>query len=356
MKKNFPLSPKKFSAKLLSWFDQYGRHDLPWQKNKTPYRVWVSEIMLQQTQVSTVIAYFDRFIEAFPDVNALANATEDQVLHLWTGLGYYSRARNVLKAAQKIVSTFDGRFPSDLDGLQSLPGIGRSTAGAILSIAFEKKATILDGNVKRVLTRLYGFTKWPGEKNVTEHLWQIAETLTPAKRAADYSQAIMDLGATLCVRGKPNCGLCPFNTVCVAHAKGLEKTIPASKPRKPLPVRQTYVLMLQNPEGAVLLVKRPAQGIWAGLWSFPELDPEATPADIKQYCRDELKSPVTRFTQQKPFRHTFSHYHLDIVPILIQVKKPGIMDSSQQIWYNIRQSRLIGLPAPIKTLLTQLDP
>src|SRR3990167_8286209 len=204
------LTPKKFQQLLCQWFDTHGRKNLPWQKNKTPYRVWLSEIMLQQTQVSTAIPYFQRFLTRFPTIKSLANASEDEVLHLWTGLGYYSRARNLYHAAKLVVEKHHGKFPDQLEELEKLPGIGRSTAGAILSIAFEKKATILDGNVKRVLTRLYGITEWVGEKKIIEALWKLAEKYTPAFRCADYTQAIMDLGATLCIRGKPACEKCPF--------------------------------------------------------------------------------------------------------------------------------------------------
>jgi len=231
------LDPKRLQKLIFTWFDRYGRKNLPWQQNKTPYRVWLSEVMLQQTQVSTVIPYFERFLQQFPDIESLANAPLDSVLHLWTGLGYYSRARNLHKTAGLIKKNFAGIFPETLDALEDLPGIGRSTAGAILSIAFKKPAAILDGNVKRVLTRLQGLTEWPGEKESLTYLWKAAIHYTPLNRPDDYAQAMMDLGATICVRGTPSCEKCPLKKYCIAHLQGIEKNLPRQKPKKKLPVR-----------------------------------------------------------------------------------------------------------------------
>ncbi len=349
------IAAYNFQKTILAWFDRHGRKTLPWQFDKTPYRVWVSEIMLQQTQVSTVIPYFERFMQRFPDIHALANAKEDEVLHLWTGLGYYSRARNLQRTAQQVTQNFNGVLPDNLEQLQLLPGIGRSTAGAILAIAFKKRATILDGNVKRVLTRLFGITDWPGEKKVADRLWEIAEMLSPTERIDDYTQAMMDIGATVCVRGKPVCEKCPLTGICRAKQLGIEKTLPHPKPKKSLPIRQATLLILRHAEH-VVLEKRAPTGIWGGLWSLPELPDFAEENVINAYCRQRLQLPVTEINWGKPFRHTFSHFHLDILPAFITLphKPAKIMDSEQQIWYNLNQSQTVGLPAPIKKLLRNL--
>ncbi len=339
-----------FQGLVLSWYDQYGRKDLPWQFDKTPYRVWISEIMLQQTQVNTVIPYFQKMIERFKDIKALANASEDEVLHLWTGLGYYSRARNLHRTAKIVTQNFQSRFPDNLEELQALPGIGRSTAGAILAIAFQKKAAILDGNAKRVLTRFHGITAWPGEKKITEQLWILAEKYTPDKRVADYTQAIMDVGATICVRGKPLCQQCPLKKSCIAKKQGIAEKLPHPKPRKALPVRQTTLLILHK-DNCVLLEKRPPTGIWGGLWSLPETS-ASSPQEIQKICQ-RLKFKIKEIELGDSFRHTFSHFHLDIVPAFIAVKESPskIMEAGQQIWYNLNKPKNVGLPAPVKKLL-----
>lgn len=347
------MKPAQFQQKIIDWYDQHGRKTLPWQQNKTPYRVWISEVMLQQTQVATVIPYFERFMQRFPTVESLANAPEDDVLHLWTGLGYYSRARNLHRSAKQIVNEFDSLFPATLDSLQMLAGVGRSTAGAILALAYQQKATILDGNVKRVLTRFSGITEWPGEKSVLDKLWKTAELLTPENRIADYTQAMMDLGATVCIRGKPLCENCPLETICIARALGIEKQLPQSKPKKSLPIKQATLLILQHKQ-EVFLQKRPAAGIWGGLWSLPELSGFATEQEITDFCWQQFKLKSQTIIAGQSFRHTFSHYHLEILPIFITVKRHSatkIMDSNQQIWYNLNESQLVGLPAPVKKLL-----
>ncbi|MCD6039212.1 MAG: mutY [Gammaproteobacteria bacterium] len=350
------LAPPQFQELLLNWFNHFGRKDLPWQQNKTPYRVWISEIMLQQTQVSTVINYFNRFIEYFPNVETLAAANEDAILHLWTGLGYYNRARNLHKTAKIIIQHYKGKFPDQLNELEKLPGIGRSTAGAILSIAFNQPAAILDGNVKRVLTRLHGITEWPGSKKINEQLWLLATQYTPAQRSADYTQAIMDLGATLCVRGKPRCPECPFQYFCSAHIQGIEKTLPIAKPRKTLPVRQATLLILRKKPQLVLLEKRPPVGVWASLWSLPQMDGTPSPSAIRKLCKQRFHLNVEQVLFDKSFRHTFSHFHLDIVPALLNVKVDNrIMEDAHQIWYNLQRTQAIGLPAPIKLLLNNLE-
>lgn len=305
--------------------------------------------MLQQTQVTTVIPYFERFMQTFPSVSDLAQAEEDKVLHLWTGLGYYSRARNLLKAAKMVTSEFNGEFPTDLETMETLPGVGRSTAGAILSIAQAQPTAIMDGNVRRVLSRYLAIEEWPGSPKVSNQLWRIAESFTPDNRNPDYTQAIMDLGATVCKRSKPVCGGCPFEKECQANQKGLTTKIPASKPKKEKPVKQTWMLMVQLPDGRAELYKRPSTGIWASLYSFPEFD-----------SMESLEGFVaTRYGQQplevwNTFRHTFSHYHLEITPVLLKLDKTSISENDS-LWYNPALSdEEIGLAAPVKKLISKL--
>ena len=260
-----------FSESLLDWFDEHGRKNLPWQKPITPYRVWLSEVMLQQTQVDTVIPYFEKFVNTYPDVASLAAAPIDHVLHLWTGLGYYARARNLHKCAITVCENYEGQFPSDQNELATLPGIGRSTAAAIASIAFEQPTAILDGNVKRVLTRHRAIEGWPGNKKIESQLWEIAEDYMPQTRCRDYTQAIMDLGATLCTRSKPQCLLCPVNHDCIAKQNGNPTDYPSKKPKKAQPVKDTHMLIARH-HNDILLEQRPASGIWGGLWSFKEFE------------------------------------------------------------------------------------
>lgn len=282
---------------VLNWFESHGRKNLPWQKNITPYRVWLSEIMLQQTQVTTVIPYFERFIKQFPTLKKLALANEDTVLHLWTGLGYYSRARNLLKTAKIIQKEFQSKFPTDLTTLQQLPGIGRSTAGAILALSMHQQATILDGNVKRVLSRVFALNAWQHEKK----LWAIAEALTPKKNIAAYTQAMMDLGAMICTRTKPKCTICPLQKQCIAYRHEQQTEFPGKKPKKTLPIRQIQLLLLYDNQGKILLEKRPAKGIWGGLWSLPEYNH----VDIKHFCEKTYHCEIKSLKKQPPFRHTF---------------------------------------------------
>ena len=341
------------SDRVLAWFDHSGRKDLPWQQNINPYRVWVSEIMLQQTQVTTVIPYFERFMAELPTVKALANADEDTVLHLWTGLGYYSRARNLHKTAKLVCTQHKGKFPNSVEQLSELPGIGRSTAGAIVSIAFKKPAAILDGNVKRVLARFHTVDGWPGQSAVAAKLWHYAQAHTPTERVADYSQAMMDLGATLCTRSKPGCLLCPINGDCLGHQQGDAVNYPGKKPKKTLPIKHTQMLIIQNPDGDIMLEKRPPSGIWGGLWSLPQLERDQC---AEEFCSNTLDEKPTAIETWPHYRHTFSHYHLDIHPVLITLShQPSlIMEAERQLWYNIRQPQTIGLAAPIKKLLLKL--
>jgi len=348
-----------FSERLLNWFKQHGRHDLPWQHPREPYRVWLSEIMLQQTQVKTVIPYFERFINEFPNIAKLAQATQDEVLHLWTGLGYYARGRNLHKAAQKIMEDHAGVFPKFYDDILALPGIGPSTSAAILAQAFNQPSTILDGNVKRVLTRFHAISGWPGEKKIETQLWAHAKQHTPNHSAADYTQAIMDLGATVCSRSKPSCEICPINQDCTANAQGNPKDYPTSKKRSTLPVKQTTMLLLQNTDGEILLQQRPAQGIWGNLWSLPEMEPHKikpdtiTPEDVAFISQQNFGCTIQSSKTLETFRHTFSHYHLDIQPLLCRVSTHTqcVMDSDSQVWYKCEPADKRGLPAPVKKLL-----
>jgi A/G-specific adenine glycosylase len=339
--------------RLLAWCDRHGRKDLPWQEPRDPYRVWVSEIMLQQTQVATVIPYFERFMARFPDVAALAKADIDEVLHLWTGLGYYARARNLHKAARRIVAEHGGRFPTDFEAVAALPGIGRSTAGAVLALACDQRHPILDGNVKRVLTRHFRIAGWPGETKVEKRLWETADALTPTERVADYTQAIMDLGATVCRRTRPDCGACPLEGSCAARRAGDVDAYPAPRPRKRLPERATLMLLIRNEAGEVLLTRRPPTGIWGGLWSLPECAPGA---DIRAYGRRTLGLDLAPGQSWDTLRHTFSHFHLDITPVPAQVlgTRPAVLESAPSVWYNPDSPDARGLAAPVKRLLERL--
>ena len=344
------LNQATFSQRLLTWYDIAGRKTLPWQQNKTPYRVWVSEIMLQQTQVSTVIPYYERFMERFPDVIALADAPQDEVLHLWTGLGYYARARNLHKAAQVIRDKHNGSFPETFDEVADLPGIGRSTAGAILSLSLKQHHAILDGNVKRVLTRWLALEGWPGQKQIENELWDWAIKLTPAEGVEQYNQAIMDLGASLCSRTKPQCGICPMNDDCGGYLQGTPTAYPTPKPnKKKIPVRQTCLLIMQYRQ-SVWLQQRPAQGIWGGLFSFPEF---SSVADAQHWLQ-QIGYTETVIQPLAEFRHTFSHFHLDITPLLVNLSQPAhsIMEQSNELWYNLKQPSSVGLSAVTLKLLT----
>ncbi len=340
-----------FSQAVLAWFDHSGRHDLPWQIDPTPYRVWISEIMLQQTQVTTVIPYYQRFMARFPHVIALADEGLDEVLSLWSGLGYYARARNLHKAASLIRDQYNGDFPLQIEQVMALPGIGRSTAGAILSLSTEQRHAILDGNVKRVLCRFKAIESWPGQRAVEEELWRLAESYTPKARVHHYNQAMMDLGATLCRRGKPQCAACPLNRHCQGLAQGIAQTLPVPRPRKTLPVKQTRMLLLHDEHGQVLLQQRPPVGLWGGLWCLPECPPDEAVAD---WIQRNLGLEVEGVGEWPGLRHTFSHFHLDITPTIARVKGPTarVMEARPSVWYNTGQSEHDrGLAAPVQRLL-----
>jgi A/G-specific adenine glycosylase len=342
-----------FSERLLAWFDLSGRKDLPWQKNVTPYRVWLSEIMLQQTQVSTVIPYYLRFVQQFPDIVSLAKASVDDVLVLWTGLGYYARARNLHKTARIVVNAYDGFFPSTIDTLISLPGIGRSTAGAIMSLAHHQRFPILDGNVKRVLSRYAAIEGWPGHKAVETTLWHLAEQLLPEHRFANYIQAQMDLGATVCTRSKPNCSACPFSNDCQAYLQGSTAHYPASKPKKAIPTRETHWVVAQSSDGKLLLEQRDKRGIWGGLWSFSEKE---SLEEVQNHCEFTNIFISNSREQLSQIKHSFSHYKLIIYPHLIQCKqnRDVIADNNKLKWYKIDEALQLGLPAPVKQFIQSL--
>ncbi len=341
-----------FAKAVLAWFDRAGRKHLPWQHNITPYRVWLSEIMLQQTQVSTVIPYFEKFIARFPDVDALAAANQDDVLALWTGLGYYSRARNLHRTAQIICEQYNSIFPDTVEALSQLPGIGRSTAGAIVSIAYKKHAAILDGNVKRVLARFYAISGWTGDSATQKTLWHHAEKLTPKTRTGDYTQAMMDLGATVCTRSKPRCTQCPLQTHCVAYRDNSIAQYPEKKSKKTLPTRIVNMLMIRNTAGEILLQQRAPAGLWGSLWCLPEISPEK---DVGDSCKDLCEQQPKKIEIWPSWKHSFSHFHLDITPILIDVntRAKKIAEPNQQ-WITPKQASALGMPAPAVKLLAQL--
>lgn len=340
-----------FSQQVIAWQVLHGRQDLPWQKQRTAYRVWLSEIMLQQTQVATVVPYFKRFIKQFPSIKSLAQADEDLVLSLWSGLGYYSRARNLHRCAQIIVDQYKGRFPKNIQALEKLPGIGRSTAGAIMALAFEQPCSILDGNVKRVLSRFFAIEGWYGESQVQKQLWQLSDSLVPDDKIIAYTQGMMDLGAMICTRTKPACNRCPLQSDCQAFAQQRTTELPTPKPKKKLPTRQKYFLLISNAEDKILLEKRPPVGIWGGLWSLLECE---ISVDIKTYCKTNLGLTVQAMTFGETFTHIFSHFRLTIAPVFIQAKSLGdsVLQPGNQSWYTIGQALELGLATPVKKLLS----
>ena len=346
------MSSPSLSRRVLAWYDRHGRKTLPWKRKRDPYRIWVSEIMLQQTQVTTVIPYFNRFIARFPDIKALARANLDEVLHLWTGLGYYARARNLHKAAQHIVEEHASVFPRRFEAVTDLPGIGRSTAGAILALAFGQRHPILDGNVKRVLARYHAVDTPLNKRDTDDRLWHLAEKYTPRKRVADYTQAIMDLGATVCTRTKPRCTACPLRTACHACRLGAPQNYPVRAAKRSTPVKATRMLMIRDQRGRILLQQRPPAGLWGGLWGFPE----CANGNARHWCRKELGLNIQTDAPWPVLRHSFSHFHLDITPIPAQVVggTDQAMENAETVWYNVRRPDQRGFSAPVKRLLEQL--
>lgn len=343
-------APDEFAGTLLAWFDRHGRHDLPWQHPRTPYRVWLSEIMLQQTQVQVVAPYFERFVAALPDLRALAGASLDEVLALWSGLGYYTRARNLHAAALRCMELHGGELPRDHAALVALPGIGRSTAGAILAQAWGDRSAILDGNVKRVLARVHGIDGWPGTPVVEKQLWAIAEAELPGTRLADYTQAQMDFGATLCTRHDPGCERCPLHGRCIAWLSGRVQELPTPKPGKPLPRRSAAVLVLRDASGRLLLQRRPATGVWAALWSLPQ-------ADDVDGARDWFAAHVRGdFDAGAPLPaidHAFTHYRLRLEPVQWNAvaARDAVADNGDLRWVESAELGGLGIPAPVRKLL-----
>jgi A/G-specific adenine glycosylase len=344
-----PIAPP-----LLEWHERHGRHDLPWQHDRTPYRVWVSEIMLQQTQVSTVIPYYQRFMERFPTVTALADAPIDDVLHLWAGLGYYARGRNLHRAAVTIRDEFHGEFPREFDQVAGLPGIGRSTAGAILSLSLDQRFPILDGNVKRVLSRYYGVDGDPADRATIQVLWRLADESTPDTQVSTYTQAIMDLGATVCTRRKPLCAYCPLSADCYARRTSRQDQLPAPRAAKAARrSRHVYMLVAMREDESVFLERRPEAGIWGGLWCLPEFETESAAISFAQHSLARSRKPLQSLGKVE---HAFTHFDLVITPLLADCAGPaGVMDDARSVWYKLREPARIGLPAPIKTLLDRLS-
>lgn len=343
------MSDPSFSCRVLEWFENHGRKDLPWQSPQDPYRVWISEIMLQQTQVTTVLGYFERFMASFPNIETLAHAPLEAVLDHWAGLGYYARARNLHRTAHILVTDWNGRFPETVSDLETLPGIGRSTAGAILSLGLGKTAPILDGNVRRVLARHFAVEGWPGQSATNKTLWSLSESLTPTNRTAAYNQAMMDLGATVCTPKSARCDVCPLQATCIAHERSEEDAYPARKPSKAIPVRRTFFLILMNQETEVFLEARPASGIWGGLLSLPECKSRD---DVENWCRDRLTEyRISAWLPEQ--RHTFSHFHLDFVSVLIHIEERDawLVVHREQFF---RTEEALRVPAPIRTLLDHI--
>jgi len=339
-----------FATRLLDWFDRCGRHDLPWQHPRTPYRVWVSEIMLQQTQVQTAAPYFERFMSAFPTLPALAQASLDQVLAQWSGLGYYARARNLHQAARACIERHAGELPRDTTALEALPGIGRSTAAAIMAQAWGERCAILDGNVKRVLARYHGVPGWPNSPAVQKQLWLLAERHLPAARLADYTQAQMDFGATLCTRLNPACAICVLQPQCVAWQQGRVAELPTPRPGKPLPQREALVLLARNAHGEVLMQRRPPTGIWASLWSLPQAD---DPAALREWFERHLQGDFDSANALDPIQHAFTHFRLRLQPVQFDglAMRAGVGDNDDLRWMPQPGLQSIGIPAPIRKLL-----
>lgn len=342
---------------LGEWFAEHGRKDLPWQQNPGAYRVWVSEIMLQQTQVATVIPYFERFMLSFPDIASLADATQDAVLHHWSGLGYYARARNLHQAAGIIQQQHSGNFPEKFDDVVALPGIGRSTAGAILSLALGQHHAILDGNVKRVLSRYYAVDGWPGKQAVAQKLWVLAEKNTPAESAATHNQAMMDLGATVCVRSKPLCNSCPLQAGCQASRSDRVALFPAPKPKQKKPLKETYMLIAWRGD-EVYLERRPPAGIWGGLWSFPEMPVTDTAmSEVSHWCAERFAAQPQSIDQWDTVHHSFSHFDLNIRPIVLRLTGASstVSEDGAKKWYPLNRPLSVGLAAPVEKLMKSLQ-
>ena len=348
---------RAFAGRVIAWQRCHGRHDLPWQRTRDPYRIWVSEIMLQQTQVAAVMRYYERFMDRFPDVRALAAADLDDVLQLWAGLGYYSRARNLHACARAVVDRHAGEFPREPVALAALPGIGRSTAAAIAAFAFGARAAILDGNVKRVLARVFGVEGYPGERAVEQRLWAMADSLLPADGIEPYTQGLMDLGATVCVRARPHCARCPLAPDCIARRTHRTAELPAARPRRVVPQRRTAMLVLRDVD-RVLVERRPASGIWGGLWSLPQMPADATPERIAAEVTARYGMQMHVAEPLGAFEHAFTHFRLQVLPWVVDVggaqgASPGEPASGIR-WLDAGEVAQAGLPQPVKRLLLAL--
>lgn len=342
-----------FANRLISWQKIHGRHDLPWQNTTDPYAIWVSEIMLQQTQVSAVIGYYAKFMARFPTIADLANATQDEVLQHWSGLGYYSRARNLHHAAQTMMDKHAGQFPQDFNTIQTLSGIGRSTAAAIASFAFNQVQTILDGNVKRVLARHFAISGWTSAPKTEKTLWQLAESLLPQSDMVAYTQGLMDLGATICTRSKPKCTACPLVSTCMAYQQQLTTVLPTPKPKKSIPEKSTTMLILRQ-GNEVMLVKRPATGIWGGLWSFPEID-DHEQQDYVALALSQFGINTTVDAPLATISHVFTHFKLHIKPQLLSVNKYALQArEANAVWLDIEDALGAAIPTPVRNILLQL--
>ncbi len=341
------IQAQQFASAVLSWYRRYGRKTLPWQLNKNPYRIWLSEVMLQQTQVITVIPYFQKFIKRFPNVQTLAEASLDEVLYLWTGLGYYKRAHNLHKAAKTIIVQYNGDFPTNFEEIATLPGIGRSTAGALLSLSFEQQYPILDGNVKRVLARHYAVEGWPGKKTVERRLWAISSEVTPEKNPGQFNQGIMDLGATVCTRTKPRCDTCPLKNTCIAYINQEWINYPGKRTKKALLEKTFYLLLLKDGEN-LWMEQCPSSGLWGNLFCFPKFTKKYT---VDSWLQQRgLQSKYIEYLTT--FRHKLSHLYLNIVPIRLESSSLGIaMSKDVGIWYNLVHPPSVGVPAPVSRLL-----
>ncbi len=346
------INDADFSLRLIAWQKIHGRHDLPWQNTQDPYAIWASEIMLQQTQVSAVIGYYAKFMARFPDIASLANATQEEVLQYWSGLGYYSRARNLHNAAQTIMDEHDGKFPQDFEQIQTLSGIGRSTAAAIASFAFQQNQTILDGNVKRVLARHFLIEGWTGTPKIEKQLWSLAESLVPKQDMVAYTQGLMDLGATICTRSKPKCDLCPLNTSCQALAENKTKELPTPKPKKTIPQKETTMLLILD-GNEVMLEKRPPSGIWGGLWSLPEIGMQEIASEV---ALERFGLNVEAEEPLESIQHVFTHFKLAILPQPLSVtKRPLQTNMPNIIWLPIEDAIGAAIPAPVRKLLFTLS-
>jgi len=348
---DIPIDSPAFAERVVEWQRRAGRHHLPWQNTTDPYPIWLSEIMLQQTQVAAVIPYFQRFVGRFPTIAQLAAASEDAVLATWSGLGYYARARNLRAAARNVVEYHRGKFPDRFEDILALPGVGRSTAGAIAVFVFDQRFPILDGNVRRVLARCFGIDGYPGQKAVSDRLWTLADRLLPGRDVQTYTQGLMDLGATVCVRSSPRCSACPLSAQCVARLQGRVNDLPTPRPRKTRPCRSTVMMILER-NGEVMLEKRPSPGIWGGLWSFPEID---VTDGADQICRNRFGVEVESTDQMALLEHGFTHYSLNIAPLLCRVTQRALqVEAPGRMWVRLDDATAYPIPVPVRKLVARL--